>query len=491
MEKKKTKKSKTVEQHKAIKHKAMKHMEIYLEPPYALREITMPIPTEKIPNESLPARAAYQLVSDQLSMDCNPKLNLASFVTTWMEPEAVQLYTDTAGMNYIDIDTYEQSAIIHQRCMTMTAELFNAPDPKHSWGTATGGSSEAIMLGLLAHKWNWRQRREKEGLDTTKPNIVFGAHAHTVVEKFAVYFDVEARIVPLRDPDKIDNKDVYEADPYVASPLRIKERIDENTIAVVAIVGSTFTGATDNVKAINDLLMEINKEKGWDIPLHVDAASGGFVVPFINPDTLCDFRLDRVKSINVSNHKFGLVYAGMGSVIFRSTDDLPQHLRFHISYLGGNMENYSLNFSRPASIIVLQYYQFLRLGKFGYKRIMDNLMATAAYLEEQIEATGAFISLSKNRCIPIVVVKAKDEEKHNVKTVSAALRKSGWMLPAYYLPPEADKVHVMRIVVKETFGKAMADTFMSTLRKVLKELEGDESPARHVKRANSLVHPVC
>jgi len=241
---------------------------------------------------------------------------------------------------------------------------------------------------------------------------------------------------------------------------------------------------------MNDLLLEIKKTKKWDIPFLVDAASAGFVLPFLNPDLVWDFRLEQVQSINVSNHKFGLVFPGMGSVIFRRHDLVPKQLRFHISYLGGNMENYSLNFSRPASMIILQYYQFLRLGKKGYTQLMKNLMETSNYVEDKILETGAFESLSKKRCIPIVVIKTKDDSKYDVKQISQDLRKYGWMVPAYPLPPKSKNTYVLRIVIKETFTHDLADKFLENLRKVL-ELEKEKESPKSGESGNKSVHPIC
>jgi len=474
-----------------VKREEIPPMPEYLLPQYALRQITKSIPRNKLPTESLPARAAYQLIADELKLDCNPLLNLASFVTTWMEQEAVQLFQETAGVNYIDMDTYPQTAIVHDRVMRMQAELFNAPNPREAWGTSTAGSSEAAMLALLAHKWNWKLKREKAGLPTDKPNIIFGAHAHTVIEKFGVYFDVESRIIYLDEPNKQEkeNKDTKkkEHDPYVPSVEKIKESIDENTIAILAIAGSTFTGSCDSIEEINDLLIEIKKTKGWDIPIHIDAASAGFVLPFLNPDRLWDFRLEHVQTINVSNHKYGLVFPGMGSVIFRKHSLVPEKLRFQITYLGGTMDNYSLNFSRPASPIIIQYYQFLRLGRKGYTQLMKNLMEIANYAEEKLLETGVFESISKQKCIPIVVLIAKDE-KSDVRKISQDLRKYGWMIPAYPLPAKANKIYCIRIVVKETFTHDLANNLVKDIKKVLKAEEEASSNGRGGQVSH---HPIC
>jgi glutamate decarboxylase len=280
---------------------------------YSSRYFTDEIPTHRIPAGSMPARAAYQLIHDELNLDGNPALNLASFVTTWMEPEAQQLATETLNRNFVDQDEYPQTEQIHQRTISMIGGLFNAPEGGEPCGTATIGSSEAIMLGLLAHKQSWRERR---GDENAKPNVVFGADVHTCWEKFARYFDVEQRVIPLT-PER-----------HVIGPEEVEPLVDESTIAVGAILGTTFTGQVDEIEGIDELLRRVKDEKGWDIPIHVDAASGGFIAPFAYPDLKWDFRLEQVRSINVSNHKFGLVYPGMGSVVFRDMATVPEELVF-------------------------------------------------------------------------------------------------------------------------------------------------------------------
>ncbi|HEX7468408.1 MAG TPA: glutamate decarboxylase, partial [Methanobacterium sp.] len=265
---------------------------------YGSRYFTKSVPKYEMPDEGMPARAAYQIIHDELNLDGNPALNLASFVTTWMEPEADKLIMESIGKNYVDNDEYPQTEVIQDRVVNMLARLFNAPEDCHSTGSGTIGSSESIMLGLLAHKWTWRKRREAEGKPTNKPNIVMGADVHTVWEKFARYFDVELKLIPLRE------------DIYTITAQDVVDEIDENTIAVGAVVGTTFTGQMDPIDEINNALLEIKKTKGWDIPIHVDGASGGFILPFLYPDILWDFRLEQVKSINVSGHKYGLVYPG-------------------------------------------------------------------------------------------------------------------------------------------------------------------------------------
>lgn len=345
---------------------------------YGSRYVSEPIPKYKIPNEGMPSKAAYQLIHDELNLDGNPNLNLASFVTTWMDSEADMLIAQTNGKNFVDNDEYPQTEIIQNRVINMLARLFNAPNGCDFVGTSTIGSSEAIMLGILAHKWTWRENRKAMGKNYSKPNIVMGADVHVVWEKFAKYFDVELRMVPMEE-----NK-------YTLTADKVKEYIDENTIVVGVVLGTTFTGQIDQIQEINDLLVDVKKEKGFDIPIHVDGASGAFVIPFLDPDFEWDFRLSHVRSINVSGHKYGLVYPGIGWLIFKDKKFLSDDLIFEVNYLGGIIPTFNLNFSKGSSMIIAQYYNLLHLGMEGYSNIMNNLMETATYLANTLEKTGYF-----------------------------------------------------------------------------------------------------
>jgi glutamate decarboxylase len=429
--------------------------------PYGSRYFRTSIPRYVMPDEGMPARAAYQMIHDEMNLDGNPALNLASFVTTWMEPEADQLIMESIDKNYVDNDEYPQTQKIQDRAVNMLARLFNAPKDSNSLGTATIGSSEAIMLGLLAHKWTWRERRKAENKPFDKPNIVMGADVHTVWEKFAKYFDVELKLIPLRE------------DLYTITAEDVAEEIDENTIAVGAVVGTTFTGQMDPIKEINDILIDIKKTKGWDIPLHVDGASGGFIVPFLYPDLKWDFRLEQVKSINVSGHKYGLVYPGIGWLIFKDKTDVPEDLVFNINYLGGNMANYSLNFSKGSSTIIAQYYNFIRLGFNGYKAIMENMIDNAKYLANQLLKTGKFEVINKNVTFPLVTVKLK-HAKFTVFQLSSKLREKGWIIPAYTLPKNAQDLSVMRMVIKESFGRDMVEMLINDIKETYQSLEKED-----------------
>jgi len=383
---------------------------------------------------------------------------------------------ESIDKNYVDNDEYPQTEKIQERTINMLARLFNAPKKSISMGTATIGSSEAIMLGLLAHKWTWRERKKAEGKPYDKPNIVMGADVHTVWEKFARYFDVELKLIPLRE------------DLYTITAEDVMGEIDENTIAVGAVIGTTFTGQMDPIKEINDMLINIWNDKGWDIPIHVDGASGGFIAPFLYPDLLWDFRLEQVKSINVSGHKYGLVYPGIGWIIFKDKSDIPDDLVFNINYLGGNMSNYSLNFSKGSSTIIAQYYNFIRLGFNGYKDIMDVMNFNAKYLAYELDKTGKFEIINKKIPFPLVTVKLKDAD-FTVFQLSKKLREKGWIIPAYTLPSNADNIAVMRMVIKENFGRDMVDSLLNDIKEEYKNLETEEKKENHkVKKTPSLLY---
>lgn len=448
-----------------------------LTPTYGGRWCSESIPKHQLPESALLPETAYRIVMDELNLDGNPALNLASFVSTWMEPEAEKLFMHGATRNLVDQDEYPQLRVIEQRVIRMQASLFNASDDEEPTGFTTVGSSEAIMLALLAHKWNWREQRQSSGQDYYRPNIVFGADAHTCWEKFARYFDVEMRCIPLQ------------VDRYIINGSDVLRHIDENTIAVGAVIGTTFTGQMDDVVDINDKLLQHRQRTGQDIPIHVDAASGGFVLPFVAPDFSWDFRLQQVRSINVSNHKYGLVYAGLGSVIFRDQRVLHKDLPFKINYLGGEMENYSLNFSRSSAMLLVQYYHFLRLGMEGYRRIVGQVMENAHYLERKLLDRSGFQVLTDVKYLPVVVVRLTDESQYTVFDLSDQLRKFGWIIPAYTLPEGASSVSVLRMVVKENFSRDLADKLLQDIDQIINRLSGASEAPSYEDRGGT--HGVC
>lgn len=434
-----------------------------LDPVYGGIWDTKEVAKSKIREDMMRPDAVSTIIKDELSLQGNPLLNLATFVTTWMEPEAEELMLIGDRYNLVDEDEYPQLKVIEDRVIAMEADLFNAPEDCNPTGVTTIGSSEAIMLGLLAHKWTWRKKRLAEGKDISKPNVIFGADVHTCWEKFARYFDVEMRVIPLKPGD------------YVIQAEEVAPLIDENTIAVGAIVGTTFTGQVDDVQGINKLLLEHKKETGQDVPIHVDAASGGFVMPFVAPKFKWDFRLEQVRSINVSNHKFGLVYGGLGSVIFKDKSDLPEELPFDINYLGGVMTNYSLNFSKNSGNLIAQYYNFLRFGRTGYRKVMNAVMTNARTIEDYLVKSGYFKMLTDTKFLPVVVVELIDSTKFTVFDISHEMKKNGWIIPAYSLPPNAEETCVLRMVIKEDFSRDLADKLIDDIKEVIRRLETGEA----------------
>lgn len=418
------------------------------------------------PAEPLPPDEAYELIHTGLMLDGRETLNLASFVTTWMEPQAEKLIHDSLRKNHIDHEEYPAASLMEEACVHMLGDLFNAPDPAEVVGVATIGSSEAIMLGLLAHKRSWRDRRRAQGLATDRPNVVFGAETHVVWDKFANYFDVEMRKIPMR-PDR-----------YVISADDVAEHVDENTIAVGVVLGTTHIGEADPIAEINERLLQIKAEKGWDIPIHVDGASGAFIAPFAHPDLEFDFRLEQVASINASGHKYGLVYPGVGWLVMRDRSKLPEDLVFSVNYLGGAQPTYTFNFSRGSAMIQAQLYNFVRLGRRGYESIVANMLDNARHLNAQLEASGWFEILNPGLSEPVVTFRLKDDPGFDVYHLSARLREHGWIVPAYSLPPNAEDVHLLRIVVRLDLSRQMIDVLMHDIEDACTHLAAEKPGSR-------------
>ncbi|KAL4734594.1 pyridoxal phosphate-dependent transferase [Aspergillus similis] len=428
---------------------------------YGTRFATQQLPHTEMPDREMPRDVAYRMIKDELSLDGNPMLNLASFVTTYMEDEAEKLMAESFSKNFIDYEEYPQSAEIQNRCVNMIARLFNAPtdsETDHPMGTSTVGSSEAIMLGTLAMKKRWQNKRKAEGKDYSRPNIVMNSAVQVCWEKAARYFDVEERYVYCTE------------ERYVIDPQQAVDLVDENTIGICAILGTTYTGEYEDVKAINDLLVE----RGLDCPIHVDAASGGFVAPFIHPTLQWDFRLEKVVSINVSGHKYGLVYPGVGWVVWRSPEFLPKELIFNINYLGAEQASFTLNFSKGASHVIGQYYQMIRLGKRGYRSVMVNITRIADYLADQLEQLGFIImSQRRGRGLPLVAFRLpadRGDDTFDEFAIAHQLRERGWIVPAYTMAPNSKNLKLMRVVVREDFSMSRCDQLLNDIKLALKSL---------------------
>jgi len=437
------------------------------------RSVTLPqraagdveLPVDALAADGVGTEIAYELIRSELLLDGQARLNLATFVTTWMPDLGARLMAETADKNMIDKDEYPQTAEIETRCVNILADLWNSPEAESATGCSTTGSSEAAMLAGMALKWRWRKRREQAGKPTDRPNLVMGANVQVCWEKFCRYWDVEPRLVPM------------EGEIFHLTAERAVTHCDENTIGVVAILGSTFDGSYEPVAEIAEALDRLQEERGLDIPMHVDAASGGFVAPFLDPELEWDFRVARVQSINASGHKYGLVYPGVGWAVWRDKAALPRELVFEVNYLGGNMPTFALNFSRPGSEVVAQYFMFMSLGHSGYVQTMDMLRSLATGISSAIEAIGPYRLLTDGSQLPVFAF-ALDPAVSNytVFDVSERLRERGWLVPAYSFPANREDLSVLRVVVRAGMHRDMGEELIEALRDKTGQLERLDAP---------------
>jgi glutamate decarboxylase len=435
------------------------------------------LPVHQLGQRSVPSAAAYQLIHDELMLDGNSRLNLATFVTTWMEPAAHLLMTECAEKNMIDKDEYPQTAELERRCVAILADLWQAPDPDAAIGCSTTGSSEACMLGGMALKRRWANRRKEAGEPSARPNLVMGANVQVCWDKFCNYWEVEARTVPM------------EGDRFHLAADEAVALCDENTIGVVAILGSTFDGSYEPVAQIAAALDDFQARTGIDVPIHVDGASGAMVAPFIDPDLLWDFRLPRVASINTSGHKYGLVYPGVGWVLWRDHDALPHELVFNVNYLGGNMPTFALNFSRPGAEVVAQYYIFLRLGFAGFQAIQQTSRDIATGLAKRIAELGPFELISRGDQLPVFAFATQRRiTAFDVFDVSRRMRERGWMVPAYTFPENRTDLSVLRVVVRNGFSHDLAALFLEDLTRLLPQLERQNGPVQSSEEGSGFHH---
>nr|WP_279077902.1 glutamate decarboxylase [Hafnia alvei] len=415
---------------------------------YARKSLSYSLPRYEFPQMASDPDSVCQGIRDELILDGNSRQNLATFCQTWVDEKVHILMDECIDKNMIDKDEYPQTAEIESRCVHMLAQLWNSPSSKDTLGCSTTGSSEAAMLGGLALKWNWRKMRKAQGKSIDKPNLICGP-VQICWHKFARYFDVELREIPI------------ESNQLGMSPKEVIKHADENTIGVVPTLGVTFTCQYEPVKSISDALDKFQKETGLDIPIHVDAASGGFLAPFCTPELEWDFRLPRVHSINASGHKFGLAPLGVGWVVWRNADDLPDELIFNVNYLGGSMPTFAINFSRPAGQIIAQYYNFLRLGKEGYKKIQATCYLTAQYLAHEVADLGPFEIIFGGEMttgIPAVSWRLKKEYEgrgYNLFDLAERLRNRGWQVPAYTMPANCEDMVVQRVIIRHGVSQDM------------------------------------
>lgn len=436
---------------------------------YATTATDLCVPKYKIPQNQLRPDVAYNLVKDELLLDGNSRQNLATFCQTWLEEEVHKLMDLAMDKNMIDKDEYPSTAERENRCVHMLADLWHSPEAANTLGCSTTGSSEAAMLGGLALKWKWRKKRKAQNKPSDKPNLICGP-VQVCWHKFARYFDVELREIPM-DKGRI-----------TMTKEEVLKRVDENTIGVVPTFGLTFTGEYEPVAEIAKALDELEVKTGLDIPIHVDAASGGFVAPFVEPELIWDFRIPRVCSINASGHKYGLAPLGVGWIVWRDEKDLPEELIFWVNYLGGKMPTFALNFSRPAGQIIAQYYNFLRLGKEGYRLIHQNCYDVARYLAKEIVKLGPFELLfdaNSKKGIPVISWKIKEGENpgFTLFDLSDRLRTRGWQVPAYTLPANLTDTTIMRIVVRHGFSHDLADMLLEDIKRSLDYLKKHPSTA--------------
>ncbi|KAK8844593.1 glutamate decarboxylase [Kwoniella newhampshirensis] len=470
--------------------------------PYASRyDVEVELPRFSMPDSGVSAKTVYQILHDELLLDGNPNMNLASFVHTWVPDECSTLMHENINKNLVDQDEYPAAQSIHERCISMISHLWHAPKEATAMGTATTGSSEAIMLGGLALKRQWQERMKAKGKDIHNPgpNIVMGAEAQVALEKFARYFEVDAKLVP-----------ISKESGYVMDPKKAMEYVDENTIGIFVILGSTYTGSFESVEGMAAELDKYEAETGISIPIHVDAASGGFVAPFAYPDYKWDFKIPRVQSINASGHKYGMSTVGVGWIIWRSAEYLPKELIFELHYLGATDYSFNLNFSRPAHPILAQMFTFLNLGFSGYKRIMDNNLAKARLISRALEGSGYFTCLSQvhnpkaggnaaqkvlkaatvdvddatyyTEGLPVVSFRFSDETKAkypNVKQewIQLQLRSIGWIVPNYPLAPNCEDTEILRVVVRESLSGDLARKLIEDIIQVTEELFSDAGPS--------------
>jgi glutamate decarboxylase len=450
---------------------------LVLSPIYARPGEAAHAPRHTMPEQQRAPETAYQIVHDELMLDGNARLNLATFVTTWMEPQAEKLMSETFDKNLVDKDEYPRTAELEQRCVNMLSRLWSSPEEDTATGTSTTGSSEAAMLAGMALKWRWRDRQRAAGRPTDAPNLVMGSNVQVCWEKFCRYWDVEARLVPM------------EGEVFHLTADRAVAACDENTIGVVPVLGSTFDGSYEPVADICAALDRHQDETGLDIPVHVDGASGGFVAPFIDPDLVWDFRLPRVQSINASGHKFGLVYPGVGWVIWRNPEALPDDLVFHVNYLGGDMPTFALNFSRPGNQVAAQYYNFIRLGMDGYRRVHQASRDVARYTADAIAAMGPFRLITDGSELPVFAFALTDENRnYTVFDVSDVIRQHGWLLPAYTFPENREDLAVLRVVCRTGFSRDLADQLVDDLQRTLGWLDQLDTPLPDAESRQAFHH---
>jgi glutamate decarboxylase len=431
---------------------------------FSLLGETGEVPRFRLAKRGMAPKTAYEVVNDELLLDSKARLNLATFVTTWMEDEAQRVISDSLAKNLIDKDEYPQTSELEGRCVNILADLWQASANETAVGCSTTGSSEGCMLGGLAMKFRWRERRRHQGESTDRPNLVMGSNVQVCWERFCRYWDVEPREVPVS------------SEATHLTPEGAVNACDDNTIGVATMLGSTYDGSYEPVADIAGALDNLAKN-GPDVPIHVDAASGGFIAPFLDQKLAWDFRLPRVHSINASGHKYGLVYPGVGWVLWRDTSVLPDDLVFTVDYLGGEMPTLGLNFSRPGAQVIAQYYNFIRLGFDGYCKVQEACRETARWLAHAVSEIGPFELLSDGSEVPCFAFRLRDDSSYTVFDVSERLRSRGWVVPAYKMPKGLEDMNVLRVVVRNGFSQDLAVALHDDMKAVVERLEKEGGSA--------------
>jgi len=440
-------------------------------------------PLDSLYESKMSASEAYEIVNSESYFDGDPQLNLATFVSTWMEPTAIELMKKNLDKNYIDKLIYPQTIEIEKRCVSILANLYNANIKDNPTGTSTIGSTEAALLAALNYKFMWKKWAAAHELKD--PEIIIGTNVQVCWDKFAKYFEVKPIKIPVGPDHKININEVA-------------KHLSDKTICVVGILGNTFTGEFDDIKGLNDAVDNYNRNHKWQIPIHIDAAIGGFIAPFYKKykDIPWDFRLKWVKSINISAHKYGLVYPGLGWAIWRNKNDLDKELIFTIDYLGGSQDDFSLNFSRNASNVIAQYYNLTRLGAEGYEEIMNYLYEIQDYFLKKITNlrlynTKIFNVVNSTPDIPIIVISLTKEGKAlglDLATIAIKMKEYGWSIPVYPLPIPLHNEIVMRMVLKVGFNFGMADKLYENIVKAIEETNSIPTTANSLSSGS---HGIC
>ena len=422
------------------------------------------MPVAQFGRQPVAPQVAAEMIREYLSTEGNAHQNLCTFVQTYMEPEAVQLMSETLEKNAIDKDEYPMTADLENRCVAMLGSLWHARAEEKPMGTSTVGSSEACMLGGLGMLFRWKKLAKAAGVEVyseRRPNLVISSGYQVCWEKFCRYWDIEMRCVPMDEKHLTLNLET------------VMDHVDEYTIGIVAILGITYTGRYDDVAGLDALVGEYNLKAAVPVRIHVDGASGAMVAPFIEPDLKWDFRLENVWSISTSGHKYGLVYPGIGWVLWRSAKALPEDLIFWVSYLGGEEATMVINFSRSAAQIVAQYYVFMRNGFEGFKEIHQRTMDVAHYLVDEIKGMGIFEMLEEATEIPILCWRLADAGNvpWTLYDLDDRLRMHGWQIPAYPLPPDMEDVTCQRIVCRADLSMALAMKFVRDMKSEIAHLD--------------------